>query len=600
MRRSSLSISLAGLLMLVAGCRDDFLPTAPGEPEPKPSPLPLGVYEFTVTGLTDGQVSSSAMLLETGAAPSGASASMAPVNNGLVLEQVTATSFTEGSRNSGGQRYVTMVYRVKNGSGLALSNLTFIASFGGSNNIAGTPFVRFDRFDGSPADTAIASKVIPTGAAELGEDLRLAGDQPDVLQVFTEGEVAAVALPANVTALFPYGFVTRHRSLTNTRQLPATNDPNQFDGLLTVAYRIPLARNDPGTTNGATKDVHTFTVRMLAVQDTEVRLTESMEEAFDPASVQRLQARAASLGATTVTVLNGSPAMDPSVTDYPGQRQLCSYRVAGTAAVPTTRNTSPGGYTSVAILRPSETADACAPYFRAGSAARPATNVPFTLSLRAVDRYGNLLASARDTVRLEVVSGPQATAGAPVILAAGAGSVPVTYHDYGNSVIAAVGRRIRTERLGASILVAGVTRTWTAGGGTANWHTGANWVGGAVPLSLDSVVIPLAAPLDPLLAANVSVQGVTVEEGAALNLGSFNLTAGGNVSAPINSGQGITNTTGRLVLAGTAKTVTGRLPRLQVTGTYTLIGELLLNTPAEVDQGGGLESVGFLIEIRHY
>ena len=36
--------------------------------------------------------------------------------------------------------------------------------------------------------------------------------------------------------------------------------------------------------------------------------------------------------ATTTTVLNGSPAADPFVTDYPGQRQICSARVAGTAA----------------------------------------------------------------------------------------------------------------------------------------------------------------------------------------------------------------------------------------------------------------------------
>jgi hypothetical protein len=580
MRRSSLSISLAALLVLAAGCRDDFAPTAPVEP--KPSPLPVGVFDFTITGLTDGQVSSSATLLETGGAPSGVSATMTSVAGGLTLDQVNSTSITEGTRNSGGQRYVTLVYRVRNGTGAPLTNLTFIASVGAINNIQGTPFTKFERFDGSLADTSIARKVVPTGVTMLAEDLSLGSPHPDVLQVFTEAEVAAVALPANITALFPYGFVTRHRSQANTRVLPPTSDPNQYDGLLTVAFRVPLARNDPGTTNGGTKDVHTFSVRMLAVEDTETRMTESIEEAFDSAAVRRLRERATALGATTVTVLNGSPSMDPAVADYPGQRQLCSIRTAGTAATPLTTIVSPGGYNTIAVLRPGEVRDACAAYFRSGTPGRPATNVPYTLNVSAADRYGNLLPVVRDTLRLELVSGPPATLGPAVPLTSGAANLTLTYHDYGTSQLEVVGRRNRRRNV---IGVAGVTRTWSAGAGTTDWHTPANWVGGAVPMSLDSVVIPLAAPLDPLLAANVSIQGVTIEDGALLNLAAFDLTAGGNVSASANASQGIASTTGRLILAGTARTVMGRLPRLRVTGTYSLDGNVTARAPLEVSAG---------------
>jgi len=81
----------------------------------------------------------------------------------------------------------------------------------------------------------------------------------------------------------------------------------------------------------------------------------------------------------------------------------------------------------------------------------------------------------------------------------------------------------------------------------------------------------------------VSVEGVTVEDVALIALGAFNLTANANVTAGLTGG--ITNTSGQLILTGTAKTVQGKLPRLRVTGTYSLTGNTTARAPIQVDAG---------------
>jgi hypothetical protein len=395
---------------------------------------------------------------------------------------------------------------------------------------------------------------------------------PDVVQVFTEPEVAAIVLPAGITGIFPYGYVVRSASSVANRTLPATADPNQFDGLLTVSFRLPLQASSAA-------DVFSFFFEILAVQDGETRLTETIEESQDSAAVRRLRDRATSLGATTVTVLNGSSAVDAAVTDYPGQRQICSPRTAGTAASPVTTIVSPGAYSDLMILRLGETMNPCAAYFRTGTAARPATNVPFDVLVKAVDRYGNVKTAQVDTVHL-TQAGPPATFGAAAALVSGSALQTVTYSDYGQSQLVAVGKRLRGDQL---ISVAGVTRSWTAGAGTTDWHTNTNWSPAAVPMTLDSVLVPAAAPLDPVIASNVQVAGVTVEDVATISLGAFNLTATGNVTAGTTGG--ITNTSGQLVLAGTGMTVQGKLPRLRVTGTYSLTGNVTARAPIQADAG---------------
>jgi len=176
--------------------------------------------------------------------------------------------------------------------------------------------------------------------------------------------------------------------------------------------------------------------------------------------------------------------------------------------------------------------------------------------------------------------GPPYVVNPPAALVGGNVGIDVIYSDYGTAVMAGIGRRMTGTR---SILVAGVTRTWTAGAGTTNWNTANNWSPAAVPGTLDSVYVPVVAPLDPALVSSVSILGVTVEDVALISLGAFDLTAGGNVTTGLTGG--ITNTSGRLFLTGVAKTVQGKTAPLRVTGTYSLTGNVTSRASIQVDAG---------------
>ena len=576
------------LLLLAAACADQATePRERPEPDPDPPPVPLGVYQFTFSGIGGPEAGASSSVAPIG---TGISAAMNPVTSGLVFELVSSSSFVEGDRGADGHRYFSFTYRVRNSTGAPVSNLTVIPVMS-SATIPGTPFLVLRLPSGADAPAGIASTIVPTGSVVLGGDLTMRAVDPDVLQVFLESEVAAIALPAGYDELFPYGFMVRSVNTPASRTLAPAASDNDFGGLLTLSFRIPL---QPG---GTPADPRYIVFQALVVQDTETRLTESIEEGADTAGVRRLRELATAMGATTTTVLAGSSAVDPAVPDYPGQRQICTVRTAGTAASPVTYITNPAAYAKILLLRPGEVIDACSAYFRSGTPARPATNVPFTLTLSAMDRYGNLKTAVVDTVRVEQVSGPPATFEAPAALSGGQADIDVTYSDYGNSLLRAVGRRNRGLQ---PILVAGVTRTWTAGAATTDWFTNGNWSPAAVPMHLDSVVIPSApagGTIFPQLTANVNIGGVSVQDNPALiNLSSFNLTATADVQTTL-SGQ-ITASVGRVFLAGVAKQVGGNLPRTTVTGTYSLTSNLAVNNQIRV-QGGRLRNTSFRVRINN-
>lgn len=561
------------LLLAAAACTDNPTPTTPPTPEPpKEAPKALGVYTIEVTGIGTDQMTS--RVVSAPSAPNGGvRPTLTNAGAGLVFENVSATAFNEGTRTTGGERYISFLYRVRNGTGVALNNVTVLL-VGNASTIAGTSISSLKRSDGANADPAIASQIVPTGAVGLaGDAVTVQAPYPDVLQVLTEAEAAAITPPAGVTNIFPVGYMVRSNLTTANRSLPVPTDPNQYDGRLTVAFRMPQQPT------GA-QDVSSIFFQILAVTDSENRLTESVEESQDTAAVRRLRDRATALGATTVTVLNGSSAMDPAIPDYPGQRQICSARTAGTAASPVTTMVKPASYTTLMILNPGESVDACAAYFRSGTSDRPAVNTPYQLTVKAMDRYGNVRTAVADTVHLDDVSGPPYSVGAASALVSGSTSIFLTYSDYGTSLMSAIGRRLSGTR---SILVAGVTRTWTASQGTTDWHNPLNWFPNAVPGLQDSVLVPVAAPLDPVIASNVSIRGVNVENGATISLGAFDMSAAANVFTGTSGG--ITNTSGRLFLTGVAGTVEGRVPVLRVTGTYSLSGNLTARAPIQVDAG---------------
>jgi hypothetical protein len=90
-------------------------------------------------------------------------------------------------------------------------------------------------------------------------------------------------------------------------------------------------------------------------------------------------------------------------------------------------------------------------------------------------------------------------------------------------------------------------------------------------------------PFFPELAASASIGGVSVATGATLKLGPYDLTASASVGTGTTTG--IEATTGRLVLTGVNQTIAGVLPRLRVTGTYTMSADVTTRAPLEVVSG---------------
>ncbi|HEX7118765.1 MAG TPA: hypothetical protein VF212_08260 [Longimicrobiales bacterium] len=336
-----------GLALALAACGDE--PTRPAaEPEPEPPRgSTFGLVEVTVSGLGEGaelraSAVSAASLAELRAAraagrPSGSGAPrptltppLLPGGDGTIqIEPVSTGSFTMGTRGEGGVRYVTATFRVRNAQadsmpyGTPRENLTFLA-VATSGTIGGTALSGLWRFDGSPADSAIAAAILPTGAVRLDPatgDVAPAG--ADVLQVLLEAEVDAIDLTnhPDVVTVFPYGFVVRNPANATSRALPASPAEDQFDGLVTFAFKVPLQET-------AADDPYTVSFLFLAVDDSEVRITQSLEEQ-SPEGQAAFEARAAALGASLITVLPGS--------GYTGEpsRPICSVRTAGTPDAPT-------------------------------------------------------------------------------------------------------------------------------------------------------------------------------------------------------------------------------------------------------------------------
>ncbi|HET7231941.1 MAG TPA: hypothetical protein VFJ16_18180 [Longimicrobium sp.] len=563
------------LALAAAACADDRAPTTtpPPNPEAPKPPRVVGLYEITITGIGTDQATTTVTPMRSPTA-SGVSPTLTPITSGLSLEQVSTSAFTEGTRTGGGQRYLTTALRVRNGTAAALNNLTFMMVTTASS-INGTPLSVIRKFDNTNADPSIAPQIAPTGVTVLGSDqVTMQSPYPDVLQVFTEAEVAAITPPAGVTGVFPYGYVVRNKNTNANRTLPsAAANANQYDGVFTVAFRVPLQAS-------AAADVFTLTFLAMAVEDTETRMTESIEESQDTGAVRRLRDRATTLGATTVTVLNGSPVLDPAVPDYPGQRQVCNPRTAGTAASPVNYINTPGAYSTLAILMPGESFDPCAAYFRTGTPDRPATNVPFNVIVKGMDRYGNLKVGQVDSLTLSETNGVPAVMGPSGSLSFGIDTLVATYTNYGSSILKVQGKRLEGRR---PVPVAGVKRTWTAGAGTFNWQTNGNWSPAAVPMQLDTAIVPVAAPMYPILSASVQIGGVQVENNAFIRLEAFDMTASSDVTAGLTGG--IQNTSGRLFLSGIAHTVEGKVPALRVTGTYSLTANVNARAPIQVDAG---------------
>jgi hypothetical protein len=259
-------------------------------------------------------------------------------------------------------------------------------------------------------------------------------------------------------------------------------------------------------------------------------------------------------------------------------------------------------YVKLAVLRPGESVHECAAHFRAGTSARPATNVPFALTVASVDRYGNVIAVSGDSVLFSAVSGPAAELGVKTGLVGGLATINVRYLDYGTSVLRVTARRL--QNLSPAIPVFGVTKSWSTSAASDAWLTNANWALGGFAMSQDTVVLPGDAATYPLLTQNTTVNGLAMTAGSTvqptLNLSSFDFTVAGSVNL------GSTGTflgTGRLILTGVGGTIGGGVSNfdvrnLRVTGTYSVTSNVTATGGRIVVQGGRLRNERFRVRVR--
>jgi hypothetical protein len=229
-----------------------------------------------------------------------------------------------------GVRYFDATYRVRNAQktdsaafNTPRTNLTFL-TVGSARTIGDTPLLQFDKQDGQPADPALILQLKPAGAVVVNREAVVESANPDVLQIFTEPEVAAVVAPSVVTNKFPYGFMTRRAGSTTTRTLDASPTPDLFQGVVTFAFRIPIQANPA-------ENPTTITFLMLALDDSQTRITQSLEEQ-NPAGALAVRNRATSLNALAIRTMPGG-----GIPGWPANKTqlICSVRTTGTAGAPT-------------------------------------------------------------------------------------------------------------------------------------------------------------------------------------------------------------------------------------------------------------------------
>ena len=217
----------------------------------------------------------------------------------------------------------------------------------------------------------------------------------------------------------------------------------------------------------------------------------------------------------------------------------------------------------------------------------------YTKDLFAVvrDQYGRVIPGA--VVTWSSANNTIATVGPADGVVTGA--LPGTVDIVASSTNDVLGTPGATQTGAGHFTITGVSLVWTAGAGTNDWNTPANWDRGASPVPEDSATIPvLGSMIYPVFTANQSIGQITVADAASVNLMAFDLTASQDAVAGLSGG--IVATTGRVILTGIAKTTEGVMPRMRVTGTYSMTGNVNAVAPFRVE-GGRMRNTSFRLRV---
>ncbi len=197
---------------------------------------------------------------------------------------------------------------------------------------------------------------------------------------------------------------------------------------------------------------------------------------------------------------------------------------------------------------------------QAGSSGAPLAQ---PLVVRAVDAFGNGVST---TVTFAVATGLGSVT--PAVVATDAAGLAQTSWTLGaplgaQTVTATAPGVTAVTFTANAVPVTGGIRIWT-GAANSVWSNPANWVGGIVPTSLDTVRIgdTNGAALD----ANVVISGLEVQSGGSLDIGDFILVVVGSLSAPTSPAITLGPNGGLGLQGPTGGTVSGALPTFSIGG----------------------------------
>ncbi|MBI4421429.1 MAG: hypothetical protein HY560_11450, partial [Gemmatimonadetes bacterium] len=215
------------------------------------------------------------------------------------------------------------------------------------------------------------------------------------------------------------------------------------------------------------------------------------------------------------------------------------------------------------------------------------------IQVTARDAFGNTALTSTGNVTVAIKANPSAgTLSGTTTAAAVAGVAKfsdLSIDQYGSdyTLTGAASGLTGTTSTAFTVTPVGMTARWTGAAG-ANWSDVNNWSPAEVPGVESNVFVPAPPSNQPVLSEAVAVNDLIIENGAELDVGAHSVTVKGNLSA----GNTIIGTTGTVQLTGTSKSVSGTMPRVQISGSYTAGGPVQVNGNLTVTGTGSNLTLG--------
>ena len=262
---------------------------------------------------------------------------------------------------------------------------------------------------------------------------------------------------------------------------------------------------------------------------------------------------------------------------------LVTARLAGVATIRATANGKTG---SANVTVSAGGATTLSSWSGSGQSGLVGTSLRDSLFVRVTDRGQNAVSGV--TVQWVVTSGGGSAN--PITAISDARGLAATRWTLG-SLVGAQTMEARAGTLSGSPVIFNASgsngiaarKTWIGGDATdpVNWSVAGNWQPAGVPAASDTAVIPGSVPNQPTIAGvNPTVGGLIVQSGANLHLAGYNLTVLGNVDVA-----GAVTEVGSLTMTGTTVTVRGSISNLEIQGTVSANGQLLMSGGLRVSSG---------------